>query len=134
MQFIPYLNFDGNCKEAFAFYAEVFRGEIVMMMTAGSSPMADQFPADARERIIHARLLTSNGVLMGADGPSPRVQPGMCVNISVDEPAEADRVFTALLEGASVQMPIAETFWALRFGMLTDRFGTPWMVNCELPR
>jgi PhnB protein len=90
-------------------------------------------PADWQELIMHARLVSEDAVLMGGDAPPDRYSPtkGVCISIQVDEPAKAERIFNALSDGATVEMPIQETFWAVRFGMLTDRFGTPWMVNCE---
>ena len=97
--------------------------------------MADQTPREWRDKIMHARLIVSGEVLMGSDAPPDRYEPmkGITVTLGVDEPAEAERIFNALSEGATVQMPIQQTFWAARFGMLTDRFGTPWMINCEQP-
>jgi PhnB protein len=135
MQLNPYLSFDGNCKAAFQFYAEALRGQIPFSMTYGESPMAAQTPTDHRDRIMHTRLVIDGQVLMGSDAPPERYQPakGITVTISVDEPAEAERIFAALAQGGTVEMPIGETFWARRFGMLTDRFGTPWMINCEKP-
>jgi PhnB protein len=135
MQLNPYLSFDGSCREAFAFYAEVLHGDIAAMLTYGETPMADRTPAELRGRIAHARLLVGDKVLMGADAPPGRHEPatGMSVILGLDDPAEAERVFAALAAGGSVTMPIEETFWARRFGMLTDRFGTPWMINCEKP-
>lgn len=135
MQINPYLSFNGKCAEAFTFYAQVLGGENVMMMTYGESPMAAQTAPEDRDRIMHARLKAGDMVLMGADAPPQFYQPaqGMVVSLSVDAPAEADRIFKALSENGTVRMPIQETFWAQRFGMLIDRFGTPWMVNCEKP-
>ncbi|MBV8455689.1 MAG: VOC family protein, partial [Acetobacteraceae bacterium] len=88
-----------------------------------------------RNQIMHARLIIGDQVLMGSDGGGQCQQPmaGFSVTISVDDPAEADRIYNALSEGGETRMPIQETFWARRFGMLTDRFGTPWMINCEKP-
>jgi PhnB protein len=135
MQINPYLSFNGKCAEAFTFYAQVLGGENVMMMTYGESPMAAQTAPEDKDRIMHARLKAGDMVLMGADAPPQFYQPaqGMVVSVSVDAPAEADRIFKALSESGTVKMPIQETFWAQRFGMLIDRFGTPWMVNCEKP-
>lgn len=135
MQINPYLSFNGKCAEAFTFYAQVLGGENVMMMTYGESPMAAQTAPEDKDRIMHARLRAGDMVLMGADAPPQFFQPaqGMVVSVSVDAPAEADRIFKALSENGTVKMPIQETFWAQRFGMLIDRFGTPWMVNCEKP-
>jgi PhnB protein len=135
MQINPYLSFNGKCAEAFKFYADVLGGENLMMMTYGESPMAAQTAPEDKDRIMHARLKAGDMMLMGADAPPQFYQPaqGMVVSVSVDAPAEADRIFKALSENGTVKMPIQETFWAQRFGMLIDRFGTPWMVNCEKP-
>lgn len=133
MQFIPYLDFDGQCREAFDFYARVFNGRVTMRMTYGESPMAGEMPPATHGRVMHSQLDSGNAVLMGADGP-PQHEPNRgCVNIAVDTPAEAERIYATLVEGGSVQMPLQETFWAQRFGMLTDRYGKAWMVNCVKP-
>ncbi len=135
MQLCPYLAFDGRCREAFEFYQASLGGEIVMMRTFADTPMAGEAPPGMGERIVHARLMIGDKVLMGSDRihGTHEKPTGMTVSLVVDAPAEADRIFAALSEGGSVDMPIAETFWALRFGMLTDKFGIPWMVNCERP-
>lgn len=90
-------------------------------------------PAERRKKIIHARLVGNGMLLMGSDAPPDRYEPmkGFSVTLNVNEPAEAERVFNALADGGSVRMPLGEMFWAKKFGMLTDRFGTPWMINCE---
>src|SRR5919112_5802116 len=135
MQLNPYLMFDGQCEAAFRFYEQALGGTIVAIMTFGESPMAEQTPAELRGQIMHARLIVGDTVLLGSDAPGERYEKmkGFSVALGVDEPAEAERVFNALAAGGTVTMPIQETFWARRFGMLTDRFGTPWMVNCEKP-
>jgi len=135
MKMNAYLGFNGNCEAAFRFYEKVLGARIGAMMTYADTPMADQMPADFRAKIVHARLFLGEDVLMGSDAPPGRYEPakGIQVTIGVDKPAEAERIFTALSEGGAVTMPIQETFWAQRFGMLTDRFGTPWMINCEKP-
>lgn len=132
MRFIAYLNFNGNCRAAFDLYREVFRGEIVMRMTYGDSPMCDQMPPDSHNLIMHCQLEADGGVLMGADGPPPHVDTGVgtCINIDLNSIEEAERIFAALSEGGMVQMPLEETFWAHRWGSFIDRFGKPWMVNC----
>jgi PhnB protein len=133
MELNAYLAFNGQCEQAFKFYERCLRGTIEMMMTHGDSPMAAQTPPESRSRIMHARLRVGDAVLMGSDAPPQFASKpqGFCVSISVKEPAEAERVFSQLGEGGTMQMPIQETFWAQRFGMLIDRFGIPWMVNCE---
>ena len=132
MELNPYLAFDGQCKAAFEFYQQCLGGEIVAMVTYADTPMAAQMPPEAQGKIAHARLDTGGRVLMGGDSPqnSHTAPAGFSVNIGVDDPAEAERIFAALGQDGTVRMPIAETFWAHRFGMLVDRFGTPWMVNC----
>ena len=133
MQMNPYLLFDGQCEAAFKFYAKLLGGKIEAMMTHEGTPAACQVPAEWGSKILHARLNLGGQILMGSDAPPDRQQKpqGFSINISVDSPAEAERLFQALEENGAVTMPIGETFWATRFGMLTDRFGIPWMINCE---
>jgi PhnB protein len=135
MQVNPYLNFNGNCKEAFELYAKVLGGKIEMMQTHGESPMADKVPPDWKDAIVHARLKIGDDVLMASDAPpQDYYKPqGLFVTLTVDKPAEADRIFNALSENGTIIMPIQETFWAARFAMFSDRFGTPWMVSCDKP-
>jgi PhnB protein len=134
MQLNPYLVFDGRCEQAFKFYAKVLNGEIAAMIPHEGSPAEAHVPAEWRKKIMHARLTVGDKVLMGSDAPPDRYDGGMkgfSVTLGVDEPKEAERVFNALADKGKVTMPIQETFWAHRFGMLTDQFGTPWMINCE---
>ena len=132
MRLNPYLRFDGQCADAFRFYERVLGGTIEMMMRYGESPMADQVPPEDRDRIMHCSLAVGSATLMGADGPpTDAISNGSAVMLGVDTPEEAERVFAALSEGGTSQMPMQQTFWSVRFGMVTDRFGTPWMVNCE---
>ncbi len=133
MQFISYLNFNGTCKEAFGFYQQTFGGQIVAMFTHGDTPVGPEVAAEWQELIMHARLVVGDAVLMGSDAPPEMYEPskGLWVSIMADTAEEAERIFAALAEGGDVRMPIQETFWATRFGMVTDRFGTPWMINCE---
>ena len=133
MQLNPYLFFNGSCEEAFRFYERVLGGRIVAMMTHEGTPTAEHTPAEWRGKIIHARMIVGDQVLMASDAPPGHQEDmkGFSINVGVDDPSEAERIFHALAEGGTVRMPIQETFWAVRFGMLVDRFGTPWMVNCE---
>lgn len=135
MRLNPYLTFNGQCEEAFHFYAKCLDAEIVMIMTYGDSPMAEQTPPGWRGKILHATLAVGAQTLSGVDAPPDRYEKpqGFSVLLSLDGAAEADRIFKALAENGVVQMPLEETFWALRFGMLVDRFGTPWMINCAKP-
>jgi PhnB protein len=133
MQLNPYLTFNGQCEAAFKFYEKVLGGKIEAMMTFGSSPMAEQSAPELRDKIMHARLSVGDKMLMASDAPPDRYEAmkGIMVTLGIDDPGEAERIFHALSDKGTVQMPIQETFWALRFGMLVDQFGTPWMVNCE---
>ena len=133
MQLNPYLLFDGQCEAAFKCYEQLLGGKIVAMMRYEGSPMAQDVPPERRQKIMHARLVAGDQVLMGSDAPPDRYRPaqGFSVTLGVDEPAEAERIFAALAQNATVQAPLQQTFWAIRFGMLVDRFGTPWMINCE---
>jgi PhnB protein len=135
MKLNPYLMFNGNCQEAFKFYEQCLGGKIDAMMTYGESPMADQTPAELVNRIMHMQLTVKDMVLMGADFPPEMVEipKGFHVSLQFDDPAEAESLFHALAENGSVKMPIQETFWAERFAMFNDRFGTPWMINCLKP-
>jgi PhnB protein len=132
MQINPYLNFDGRCAAAFKLYEKCLGGEL-MMQTFGDSPMADQAPPDWRDRIMHASLKVGDALLMGSDAPPSRFQKpqGFAVSLQLKDPAEAERIYRALSEGGTVEMPLQETFWAARFGMFTDPFGIHWMINCE---
>jgi PhnB protein len=135
MRLNPHLTFNGQCEAAFRFYEKCLGGETAVMMTYGDSPMAGQTPPNWREKILHATLALGDNRLTGGDAPADQYQKpqGFCVLLGLDDAAEADCIFAALAERGTVQMPIQETFWALRFGMLVDQFGTPWMINCGKP-
>jgi PhnB protein len=135
MKINPYLSFNGDCKAALTFYAQVLQGQIVMMMTYADAPAEMQCSPDSRDQVMHGRLVVGDQVLMGSDAPSGHYQPtqGVHVTLNVDTPEEAERVYNALSEGGTVHMKLEETFWAQRFAMFADRFGTAWMINCEKP-
>lgn len=130
-----HLHFQGNCSEAFRFYADTFGGRIEMAMTYGEAPSAEPTPAEFRNRIIHARVNLNDQVVMGCDAPPDRYQKPQGFNViaQVKNAAEAERIFNTLARDGQVVMPFQETFWAHGFGMCTDRFGIPWMINCEKP-
>ena len=136
MQLNPYLSFNGQCEAAFERYAEVLGGEIAALSRFGEMPDCGEMPAEARDLVMHVRLLVDGQVLMGSDNPPGRHEDtrGMSVTINVDDTTEGERIFNALAEGGTVGMAFAETFWAKRFGMCVDRFGTPWMVNAGMKR
>ena len=135
----PYLFFDGNCAEAMRFYERTLGGKIEMMMTHKDAPPSENaMPPGMADRIMHARLAFGNGerVLMASDAmaghPYDKMQ-GFSLSWTVATAADAKRVFDALAQGGEVRMPMQKTFWTEAFGMLVDRFGTPWMVGCESP-
>ena len=135
MQMNPYLFFDGKCEAAFKFYEKVLGGKIEAMLTHDDVPMESKVPPEQRKRIVHARMKIGDVLLMGSDAPAADTgAKGFSININVGKPAEAERVFGDLAKNGTIKMPIQETFWAERFGMLLDQFGTPWMVNCEKKR
>ncbi|ERP91904.1 3-demethylubiquinone-9 3-methyltransferase [Alcanivorax sp. P2S70] len=131
----PYLNFPGNCREAFALYAQVLEAEISFLITMGESPMADQVPPENHDHICHISLEAEGLVLMGSDCPPDQYDKpqGTIINVQTQTAARAEEIFTALSDGGETRMPMEETFWAERFGMCIDRFGVPWMVNCDKP-
>jgi len=131
-QFDTYLFFDGNCAEAIRFYERTLGGKLEMMMTHAESPMRDQTPPGSADRILHARLVIDGRALMASDGMVGQPYEGMknfSLSLTYPTTADAQRVFNALAEGGKITMPLQKTFWAEAFGMLVDRFGTPWMVN-----
>jgi PhnB protein len=135
MQTIPHLHFKGNCSEAFRLYADTLGGRIAFAMTYGESPAASHTAPEARNQIIHARLELGNQAITGCDAPGDRYRPPQGFNVLAEfaTPAEAERVFKTLADNGTITMPFQETFWAQGFGMCSDRFGIPWMVNCAKP-
>jgi len=135
MQLNAYLLFKGNCEEAFKFYEQALRGKIEAMIPHAGTPAEKHVSPDLAHKIMHARLVVGDAVLMGSDVPDDEFDKpkGFSVSIQSDDPAEAERLFQALEKGGKVTMLIQPTFWAVRFGMLVDRFGIPWMINCQQP-
>jgi PhnB protein len=133
---IPYLAFNGNCAEAMRFYEKALGGKLEVLMTGAESPMAADIPKEFAHRIMHARLALPDGGLLFA-GDAPGNMPyegikGVSVALSYDTVAQAQKVFDALAAGGQVTMPLSPAFWAKTFGMLVDKFGTPWIINGEL--
>jgi PhnB protein len=133
MQASIHLRFNGNCEEAFKFYAKECGGTVEVLMNHEGTPSEAQVPAEWRKKIMHGRIKIGDLLIMGGDAPPGTYQKnsGFSVSLSVDSIADAERLYKVLSTGGSVEMPIAETFFAHRFGMLTDRFGTPWMILNE---
>ncbi len=132
MQSNTYLNFNGDCQAAFKFYEQCLGGKITAMMRYGASPMAEQTPPEQLNKIMHVHLTVGDLVFMGADCPPEYFEKpqGFNVNLQFDNVEEGERIFNALAENGTVKMPFEKTFWADRFGMVVDHFGTPWMINC----
>jgi PhnB protein len=132
-QINPYLVFDGRCEEAFRFYEKTLGGKIEMIMPHEGTPAEAHVPKEWLKKIMHVSMSVGSATLMGSDSPPDRYkQPsGFSVSLQIPDAAEGERVFAALSEGGTVSMPFQPTFWAKRFGMCTDRFGIPWMVNCQ---
>jgi len=135
MRLNTYLFFDGNCEEAFDFYTKNLGGKVQSLMRFEGSPAATFVPPDWQKKILHARISIGDVVVMASDAPPGRFRgaQGFAVALGTDTPEEAERIFKALASGGQVSMPIEKTFFAERFGMLVDRFGTPWAVSCERP-
>lgn len=133
MNLNAHLMFNGQCKAAFEYYERCFGGKIITMITWGESPMKDRAPEGARDMILHASLKVGDSFLLGADvAPKDYQQPqGFYIALGIDDVAEAERIFDALAKNGTVQMPLQQTFWAIRFGMVVDQFGVPWEINCE---
>jgi PhnB protein len=131
-QLCAYLSYNGNCAEAMAFYARVLDAKVEALITYAQMPDGDPVPPEHADRIMHAHLVHPDFALMAGDTP-PGVPfegiKGAMLALTYPSAAEARRIFAALAEGGSVQMPLGETFWAEAFGMVTDRFGTPWGIN-----
>jgi PhnB protein len=137
MQVNAYLMFDGRCEAAFKFYERALGAKIEVIMTYRGMPDdAGEMPPEWSDKVMHGRITIDGQTVMASDTPPGRylAPQGYAMSLGIADPGEAERVFQALSEGATVRMPMAETFWARRFGMLVDQFGIPWMVNCEKPR
>lgn len=136
LQPIPYLSFNGRCAEAMRFYERTLGGKLELLMRSGDSPMAAQTPKEHADRIMHARLVLPGGALLFAGDCPPQMQysgmHGVALTLNFDTVAQATAAFNALAAGGAVSMPLQPMFWAKIWGMLTDQFGTPWIVNGEL--
>ncbi len=131
----PYLTFDGTAAEALAFYAEVLDGQLLFSQTFGDSPMSADVPPEFHGRLMHATLQLPSGELMASDtaGPFDGPMRSCALSLPYTDVDKGRAAFEALSAGGQVTMPFAKTFWAAGFGMLTDRFGVAWIVNCDDP-
>jgi len=138
MMISTYLSFDGNCQDAFTYYADHLGGKIqaLMRFSDGGPEMCAGLPEPMRDRVMHGSIEIAGHLLMASDAtpdhPYTGIQ-GAHVAYQPDTVAEAERVFAALARGGKVHMPLQETFWAHAYGMLVDQFGVPWMVSCNKP-
>ena len=129
---VPYLNFNGNAAEALAFYAKAFGGKTLFQQTFGESPMADQTPDQYKNKVMHATFQAGELTFMVSDCmPDQPVKGGtnMSLSLNFKSVADIDKTFATLSEGSDIIMPLQDTFWGARFGMLTDKFGINWMFN-----
>jgi PhnB protein len=134
MKLHTYLNYGGNCAEAFRFYEQHLGGKITRMMTWDQMPDAEKHtPPGFTKAVIHARLQLGETVIMGSDAPNYQPMRSAYLNLSVGSNEEAERIYALLIEGGEIFMKMEETFFAHRFGMLRDKFGTSWMVIHERP-
>jgi PhnB protein len=133
MQFSPYLLFNGDCAEAFKFYEQTLGGKIDALMPFAGSPSAETVPPDWNDKILHASMTIDGQMIMASDAPPGHYSKpqGISVSIALKDRDKGEQIFNTLAEGGNVQMPFQKTFWASGFGMCVDRFGIPWMVNCE---
>ena len=133
MQMNAYLSFNGDCEEAFKFYEQHLGGQPGAIFRYGGTPLADSVPADWSDKVMHGSVTVGGHVLMGGDSFGARYEEprGFSLSLQLKKPTDAERIFDELAKGGKVMMPLEQTFWAARFGMVVDRFGIPWMINCE---
>jgi PhnB protein len=133
MQMTISVNFKGQCEAAFAFYVECLGAELGSIFRYAGSPFANRVPADWSDKIMHGSVTIGGQVLMGADvTPDQYVEPqGFSLSLQIKSTTEAERIFHELAKDGQVVVPLEQTFWAARFGMVIDRFGIPWQINCE---
>jgi len=133
MQVSPYLSFDGGCEAAFTLYSQCLGGTLGAIFRYAGSPMASQAPADWQNKVMHASMTVGDLMLMGADVTPDKYEPpkGFSLSIQLTDSTDAERIFRELARDGRIVMPLEKTFWAERFGMVVDRFGIPWLINCE---
>ncbi len=134
MKLHVYLNYPGHCEAAFRFYEGHLGGRIVMLQRHGAQPGPSRLPEDWADAVLHARLEIGDAIVMGADVPGAEPMRSAYLTLMFGTPEEAERVYALLADGGQVFMPMEQTFFATRFAMLRDRFGTSWMLLCEAER
>ncbi len=130
MQLHTYLNYGGNCEQAFQFYEQHLGGKITFLMRHGEQPNSATVAPEWKNAVLHARMTIGGTELLGADIPPDRFQPmrSAYLTLNVNSNGEAERLYELLTDGGQIFMPIQQTFFASRFAMLRDRFGTSWMI------
>lgn len=126
-----YVNYPGNCEEAFRFYEQHLGGKITMLMKHDQAPDTSQLPADWKNAVLHARLEIGNTILMGADIPNAEPMRSAYLTLRLNSAKEAEQIYALLAEGGQIFMKMEETFFASRFAMLRDKFGISWMLLHE---
>jgi PhnB protein len=133
MRMHPYLSFKGDCEAAFTFYEQHLEGRRGAIFRYEGSPMVSEVPDDWSDKVMHGSITVAGQLLMGGDvAPDKYEAPkGFSLSLQIESADDARRIFHALAEGGTVVMPLEPTFWAVLFGMVIDRFGIPWLLNCE---
>jgi len=133
MQMTPYLSFDGRCEEAFRFYEECLNARLGAIFHYKGTPLADQVASGWADKVMHGSVTIGEQIVMGADvAPEAYEEPkGFSLSLQIKETTDAERIFHALSNGGRIVMPLEKTFWAARFGVVVDRFGISWLINCE---
>ena len=135
MELTPYLSFKGDCEAAFKFYERCLGGQLGTIFRYAGTSMLGEVPADWSNKVMHGSITIGGVVLMGADvAPNRYEEPkGFSLSLQMKSTADAERIFQELAPGGRIVLPLERTFWAARFGMVVDRFGIPWLINCEQP-
>ena len=133
MQMNPYLSFNGQCEAAFKFYQQCLGGQLGTIFRYAGTPLSDHVPPDWQDKVMHGSLTIGDQVLMGGDvAPDRYEEPkGFSLSLQIRNTADAERIFRDLATDGRIVVPLDKTFWADRFGMVVDRFGIPWLINCE---
>lgn len=134
MKLDVYLNYNGNCEDAFRFYEQQLGGKITSIARHGEQPQPGNVPPEWNGKILHARIEIGGAVLMGADIPGAEPMRSAYLSLNVDSDADAERIYALLSKNGQIFMKMEQTFFASRFAMLRDRFGTSWMLLCERER
>ena len=133
MEMNPILSFKGDCEAAFKFYERALGAQIGAIFRYAGTPLASGVPEDWSDKVMHGNITIGNRLVQGGDFPPQQYDApkGFSLSLQLTDASEAERIFQELAEGGEVRMPLEKTFWAERFGMVVDRFGIPWLINCE---